>query len=192
MLAARGLTVVASDQPSDSAIGWSDTGQHAAALQELQYDTICPQERFAELVSFRPIDMTKLPDDLTGFDLLWSSCAFEHLGSPERGTRFVIDSLRCLRPGGVGVHTTELRLKGRADADFGGTILYSIDTMKRLVARLRMRGHGVRANFHIAWESEADRTIDEPPYGRSPYHLKLRVEGELTTSFGLIVRKRGA
>jgi Methyltransferase domain len=191
ILASRGVRVVATDVPAEHAAGWADTGQHAAALEELRCDDICPPDRFGEFVTYRPVDMTKLPEDLAGFDLLWSSCAFEHLGRPERGTAFVLDSLGCLRPGGVAVHTTELRVEGKADADFGGTVLYSIGTMERLIARLRLRGHHVRANFHIAWDSDADRFIDEPPYAHRPYHLKLRVSGELTTSSGLIVRKRG-
>lgn len=191
ILASRGLEVVATDQPLESAGDWVDSGQHAGALEALRYDSICPPERFGELVSFRPVDMSALPSDLTGFDLLWSSCAFEHLGAPERGTAFVLQSLGCLRPGGVAIHTTELRVDGHHDADLGGTVLYAVPTMERLVASLRLRGHHVRANFHVAWDSEADRFVDEPPYTHTPYHLKLRVAGHVTTSFGLIVTKRG-
>ena len=89
-------------------------------------------------MSFRPVDMTRLPADLVDFDLLWSSCALEHLGQPNRGPAFVLDSLRCLRPGGVAVHTTELRVKGNDDVDLGGVVLYARHTMERLVARLRL------------------------------------------------------
>ena len=191
VLAARGLAVVATDQPVDTAGSWTTTGQHASALEALRADSICPPERFERLVSFRPVDMNALPDDLTGFDLMWSSCAFEHLGVPERGTDFVFESLRCLRPGGVAVHTTELRVEGTEDVDLDGTVLYSVRTMERLVARLRMRGHHVRANLRVPWDGKADRFIDEPPYVQRPYHLKLRFGDEITTSFGLIVTKRG-
>jgi hypothetical protein len=190
ILAARGVSVVGTDLPGDAG-DWATSGQHAAALDELRADTICPPERFERLVSFRPVDMNALPEDLTDFDLLWSSCALEHLGDPERGTAFVVDSLRCLRPGGVAVHTTELRVEGDTDFDLGGTVLYSLRTMERLIARLRLHGHHVGANLHIPWDTEPDRFVDEPPYANLPYHFKLRVGGEITTSFGLVVTKRG-
>ena len=49
--------------------------------------------------------MNAVPD-IGRFDLIWSCCALEHLGSPEAGLKFVRHTLGLLEPGGVSVHTT--------------------------------------------------------------------------------------
>jgi hypothetical protein len=184
------VAVVATDQAADTAGDWATVGQHAAALEELRCDEVCPPDRFERLVSFRAVDMTDIPDDLTGFDLLWSSCAFEHLGSASAGIEFVLRGMDCLRAGGTAVHTTELRVDGGRDLELDGTVLYSIATLRRLIARLRLRGHLVLANFHVPWESPPDRFVDLPPYLHEPSHLKLQFGGAMTSSFGMIVRRR--
>ena len=47
------------------------------------------------------------------FDFVWSACAFEHLGSILNGLEFVVNSVKCLKPGGVvliqGYGTGQLR-----------------------------------------------------------------------------------
>ena len=64
--------------------------------------------------------MNAIPADLGRFDLIWSSCALEHLGSPKAGLEFVVRTLELLKPGGVSVHTTEIELTLRDDtADYG-------------------------------------------------------------------------
>ena len=136
ILACRGVTVVATDQRAETAGGWATVGQHAGDLDELRCDEVCPSARFERLVSFRPVDMTAIPDDLRDFDMVWSSCAFEHIGSAADGLEFVLRSMDCLRPGGRAVHTTEVRVDGGADLELDGLVLYSIATLRRFVARL--------------------------------------------------------
>ena len=42
------------------------------------------------LVSLRHVDMNHVPADLAGrFDIVWSACALEHLGSIANGLRFM-------------------------------------------------------------------------------------------------------
>ena len=188
LLASRGVAVVATDQPSATAGDWATKDQHSAALDELRCDEVVPTERFERLVSFRALDMNDVPADLVDFDMMWSSCAFEHLGSPEAGTTFALESLKCLKPGGIAVHTTEVRVDGGPDLDLGGTVLYSVDSMRDLVRDVRMSGHRVTANFHIPQEHPADRHVDTSPYTFDPAHLKLRIGDATTSSFGLIIR----
>jgi hypothetical protein len=190
ILAARGVDVVGTDQPQEGAGEWSSAGQHSAALGDLRFDEVCPPERFDRHVRFRPVDMTDIPADLAGFDLLWSSCALEHLGSPAAGMRFVERSLDCLRPGGVAVHTTEYAIEGTADVDIPGVVFYGRPTLQRLVHNLRSCGHSVDTRFNCPRTLEPDRFVDEPPYQFSPYHLRMRYAGVVTTSFGLIVTRR--
>ncbi len=55
--------------------------------------------------------MNAIDADLQGFDFTWSSCCFEHLGCIGGRHAVRLNSVeRCLRPGGVAVHTAELNL----------------------------------------------------------------------------------
>lgn len=194
-LAARGVRVVATDQPADQAGAWGDSGQHAAALDAVRRPDLCPDERFDEQVSFRPLDMRAIPDDLTGFDVNWSSCCFEHLGSPDAGFDFVVDAMKTLRPGGIAVHTTEIDCGPSASVLEIGTLangdyacFYRRSDLRRLVARLREHGHRVRCNYHISTTHPLERAVDEQPYSHDP-HLRLRVVDRVVSSFGLVVTK---
>ena len=189
--AARGCTVVATDLPAEDGTDherWAATGQHAADLAALNAGGWCPDDLFAERVSFRPVDMNHLPTDLEGFDFLWSSCALEHLGDLEAGWRFVHASLGCLRPGGVAVHTTELNVSSNTrTVQRGHTVAYRRRDVERLVAELRRAGHEVTTTFALG-DTPDDRTIDRPPW-KQP-HLKIELDRYVITSFGLLVRKR--
>jgi|CXWL01.1.fsa_nt_gi 2-polyprenyl-3-methyl-5-hydroxy-6-metoxy-1,4-benzoquinol methylase len=195
-LAARGVEVLATDQAAEQAGEWGETGQHATAVESLRRPDLCDDQKFSDLVSFRPIDMRSLPDDLGGFDIVWSSCCFEHLGSPELGFDFVMASMAAARPGGVVVHTTELdcgssmkRLLETGSVAGGDyACFYRRKDLKRLVRRLRAAGHVVHCNFRVGSRHALERQIDEKPYTHDP-HLRLRVEGRVVTSFGLTVVK---
>lgn len=106
-------------------IGWSSSVQHAVGKAALRWHGVCTDDQFDRNVAFRECDMNHIPDDLTGFDFCWSSCAFEHLGSIEKGLTFVERSLDCLKPGGWAVHTTELNLSSNDDTvDNHETVLF--------------------------------------------------------------------
>ncbi|MFC7553839.1 methyltransferase domain-containing protein [Pseudoroseomonas wenyumeiae] len=86
------------DPADPRAARWIGTGQHAPP----------------PALPFRAVDMTRIPRDLHGqFDLVWSACALEHLGSLRAGENFILEAMRCLKPGGIAIHTTEFDL----DAD---------------------------------------------------------------------------
>jgi Methyltransferase domain len=189
IMASRGMRVVATDQGVETAGDWATTDQHAGALDELRYDDVCPSAVFEQLVSFRPVDMNEVPADLTGFDVVWSSCAFEHLGSPAAGLRFVRDSVQRLAPGGVAVHTTEVRVDGGDDLDLRGTVLYSVGRMRALVGELRALGYETDFDLHVPAAHEHDRFVDEAPYQFAPAHMKMAIGGAVSSSFGLVVRR---
>jgi hypothetical protein len=195
-LAALGVTVVATDQPSGQAGAWSTSGQHASELDAIRRPSVCPDDRFTQLVSFEPVDMTAIPAYLRGFDGLWSSCCFEHLGSPDAGFDFVMDAMDCLRPGGVAVHTTEFDCVDHVDLAAHGSVeagdyvcFYRARDLRRLVRRLRGAGHLVRCNYYVSSSHPAERKIDVQPYTHDP-HMRLRVGDRVMTSFGLEVVKR--
>lgn len=190
VFAARDISVTATDAPPEliAGHGWESTGQHASELAALNRPDIIPLDRLQQLVTFRPVDMNNIPDDLQDFDFCWSSCALEHLGSLEHGMRFVEASLRTLRPGGWAVHTTEFNLSSN-DATFEAPTLsiYRKRDIELLASRLQGAGHEVLPlNFHPG-TAPMDEYIDLPPYEKHP--VRIQVAQYAITSIGLAVRK---
>ncbi len=193
LFALRGCSIVASDIGLDIArdAGWVDTNQHALGLGQLNRKGLCPAREFEARVSFREVDMRAIPEDLRGFDFLWSSCALEHLGSLGHGMDFVVNAMNCLAPGGVAVHTTELNCESDEHTiETGGSVIYRKRDLLELATRLEREGYLVEPmNFDLG-DSEADRHVDEPPY--TALHLKLRIGPYASTSFGLIITRKAS
>ncbi|HET9034514.1 MAG TPA: DUF4214 domain-containing protein [Dokdonella sp.] len=189
LFASRGCTVVATDldQHLANREGWVEGNQHAAGLEQLNMRGICPEETLRNNVSFRSVDMREIPTDLRGFDFLWSSCALEHLGSLENGVDFVESAMKCLVPGGIAVHTTELNCDSNDETiEKGHDVIYRQRDLLRLVKTLEQRGHRVSPmNFSLG-KTESDLYVDEVPYKGMP-HIRLRIGKFSSTSFGLIV-----
>lgn len=191
LFAAAGCEVLATDLPTedDRAKIWGDTAQLGGNLREMHYPGLCSEADFFARVSYRPVDMNAIPADLTDFDFTWSSCAYEHLGSIEAGLQFFENSLRCLKKGGLAVHTTELNLSSNEGTLEGGaTVLFRRADFELLSRRLIAAGHEVFPITFDSGDSELDRLIDVPPYSSDP-HLKLALLRWVSTSFGMIVRK---
>jgi len=190
-LASFGVRVVATDRPEDEFGHWSTRGEYSSSLDALVKPEICDPEVMRDLVSFRPIDMNAFPDDLEQFDFVWSSCAFEHLGSPEAGLDFVRRSLDLLRPGGLAVHTTEFDLTpGMESVDYGHCAVYRLDDLESLASEVRDAGFEMSINPYVAFEHPADRFIAPPlSIGDEDYHLKLALYESITTSIALVIRR---
>lgn len=183
-----GVEVVATDMPvADDRSSWAETGQHAASLESLAWPHLSSSAWKAS-VSFRGVDMTRIPGDLDGFDFCWSSCAFEHLGDLATGLEFVERSLDCLRPGGWAFHTTEYNLSSNEDTiESGDSVIYRRRDIEALAARLHDAGHEVFATFVVGTEFE-DRYVDPVPWIGS-VHLRLDIGGYASTSYLLAIRK---
>lgn len=191
LFAAAGCGVLATDLPTgdDRARIWGDTAQLGGNLREMHYPALCSEADFFARVSYRPVDMNAIPADLADFDFTWSSCAYEHLGSIEAGLQFFENSLRCLKKGGLAVHTTELNLSSNEGTLEGGaTVLFRRGDFEILARRLIAAGHEVFPITFDSGDSELDRLVDLPPYSSDP-HLKLALLRWVSTSFGMIVRK---
>lgn len=206
-LAARGLEVVATDlDPADArARDWIRTGQHSAARDRLFRPDLVDRAEFERLVTFRPADMTRIPEDLLGggFDVVWSVCALEHLGTLERGLDFVCAAMRCLRPGGIAVHTTEYNLDNAGGTvRRGSTVLYQRRHLEGLAARLAAAGHAMAPLEDAPGEGLMDRYVDLPPFAAegegsplgalAPPHLRLSIRGYPVTSAGILVTAGGS
>lgn len=188
VIAAHGCDVVATDLAAGTgdAAHWSAAGQHADALEDLNTAGLCPPDEFAARVQFRPVDMRAIPDDLVDFDFSWSCCALEHLGTLTHGRDFFLRQLRCLRPGGVAVHTTEYNVNSDDDTvEEGDTVVYRRRDIESLLDAVRALGGEMHVTFGLGTRHE-DRHIDSPPW--TGPHLKIAAYGFVLTSFGIIVR----
>lgn len=192
VFASTGCEIMATDAPADIGIttGWKETSQWAFTVDDLRNDGLCPPEQFARLVSYRPADMNDIDADLTGFDFTWSACCFEHLGSIGHGLDFVINSVeRCLRPGGVAVHTTELNMSSNnSTLESPSLSIFRQCDLEGLIDELRRRGHEVEQLTIAPDAHHLDHHVDLPPYHGQP-HLKLELAGHVTTSVGLVIRR---
>jgi len=189
--AACGATILATDLDVERATeaGWVGSNEHAASLSKLNDRGICDDAQFTRLVAFRDLNMLSFDaHELGEFDFVWSSCAFEHLGSLAAGHQYVIDAMACLRSGGLAVHTTEFNVASNdATVSDGGTVIYRQRDIESLAADLRSLGHHVTLDFFRGTQP-ADYHVDVPPYTHDP-HLKLHLMGYTTTSIGLVVRR---
>lgn len=191
MLANNGVSVLGTDLAPQEAhnAGWIETEQHALTKQQLNARKLCDPDKFERLVDFRFMDMNNIDRDLGGeFDFCWSACAFEHLGSIAKGLEFVVNSVRCLKPGGIAVHTTEFNCSSNDETvDNTGTVLFRRRDFEWLEHRLKSKGCRMEFNWNLG-EKPIDLHIDVPPY-RHDDHLKLQIEQFVVTSFGIIIHK---
>lgn len=203
VLAARGMRVLATDLCSDDprARVWRETQQNAAELDPLRRPGIIPDTLFRERCGFREVDMTAIPVDLAGrFDVLWSTCSLEHLGSIEAGLRFIEQAMACLRPGGIAVHTTEFNAgSNELTLDNWQTVLFRQRDIEEITRRLGAAGHEVLPVDFSPGDGILDGYVDLPPFWPEeasapvaglPPHLRLSIDGFIATSIGLIIRAR--
>ena len=192
LFAKYGCEIVATDLDSSSeAVNmWSNTNQHSDSIYDLHKPNICGKETFDKNVTFKFLDMNKIPNDCLGFDFCWSSCAFEHLGSIQKGKEFIYNMIKCLKPGGIAVHTTEYNISSvRSALENSDAILYGRDDLVEMRNTLMEQGHFVEElDFRLGNYPEEDY-VAYPPYDSTFY--KLYLSGFVVTSFGLIIKKAG-
>lgn len=155
--------------------GWSETGQHADAIEDLPIQDLCWPELFYQRASFRYVNMNAIPCDLRNFDFTWSSCALEHVGSLEGAMAFVLNQMECLRPGGVAVHTTEFNVSSKAETiTEGHTVYFRRSDAEHLADQLRKAGYSLELSFDTGRTLE-DRHVDQFPYDTAR-HLKVQAD----------------
>ena len=204
-LASLGISVTATDLfPEEAqAAGWADTRQHTHTLEQAYRPSLVDREAFDRLVELHYVDMNAIPDGLSDYDICWSTCALEHLGSIANGLDFIENAMRTLRPGGLAVHTSEYNIDPEgATVDNWSTVLFQRRHIEEIAARLRAQGHEVAPLDFDLGGQPMDRFVDLPPWHDDlpqaiqdwmgpPYHLKLSFEGFVTTCFGIVIRKGG-
>ena len=191
LFAKLGLKILATDQATSTknANHWSKK-ELATGIQSLNRLGICDQKTFKEQVEYRPVNMGKIPHNLfSKYDFVWSNCALGHLGSIPAGLEFIESSLKCLKPGGWAVHTTELNiLSNSSTIDSGSTVLFRLKDIYKLLDKLTTMGYEC-SNFKLTpGNSQADRRISMRPQFGNDYS-KIQVMGFLATQIVLIIHK---
>lgn len=198
VMAKHGCKVLATDLDFDRAknMGWVNTLQHASSLESLNKFFICNPKTFKKNVSFENVDMNDIPEKFNEkYDFVFSSCALEHLGSIRNGIDFIKNSLKCLKIGGIAVHTTEFNLDSLRYGEENKTLenehvcLFRKIDFDNLTNELEKNNEFEinYFNYHSGY-SIMDDHIDFPPYSDS--HLKLRIENYTSTSIGLSIRRK--
>ena len=187
--ASQGVRILATDLPADAprAEEWRDSNEHADELSDLNNDALCDDSMFRANVALRPVDMRQVPDDLVGFDFTWSSCAMEHLGSPAAGMEFFERQIACLKPGGIGVHTTEYNVDPYGPTPVDGlVVMYQRPHLEGLTRHIRGLGHHMKITFATGTRPE-DLHVDKRPFTNT--HLRVDWQNYIHTSFGLWVQR---
>jgi hypothetical protein len=195
LFASLGIKVLATDQDYKTlkAASWN-SDQLAHGSQSLNMNNICPPEVFEENVSYRSIDMNKVPKDLRGgFDFVWSNCALGHLGSIEKGKDFIIKSATCLVDGGWSVHTTEVNILSDNDTldHSDNTVFLRLCDIYDLSKNLTALGYSVSPlRFNLGSSLNDQRFTLHPQWGND--HSKLLFNGYMATQIVLIIQKSTA
>jgi len=203
-LASQGVRSTVTDLPADEAqaMGWIETNQHASSLDNAFHPHLVTREQFDQHVDFRAVDMNAIPDDLQGYDFCWSICALEHLGTIERGLRFIERSLETVRPGGLAVHTTEFNIEADGPTiDNWPTVLFQRRHFEELARRLEAKGHKVAPFDFDPGNKILDKFVDLPPWHHDSnaaaltpwlgdsHHLKVAADGFVCTCAGIVITK---
>ena len=182
-----GVNLVVTDLSStaDESRAWQRTNQHSDNLEAVWKENLLPFEEFEASATFRSVDMRNIPEDLLQgqYDFVWSVCSFEHLGSLQAGVDFVNQAMKCLKPDGVAVHTTEYSFR-EAALDHHESALYDAEWLCRL-----MKQAGVSDWDFSTGSGPLDGYVDEPPYRDDAPHLKMRAWKYACTCFGLVLPK---
>lgn len=180
-LASRNIKVIATDLPSEE---WAASGQNSDSLTQLYRPSIIPNDVLSSWCEFLPLDMNSIPSHLHGiFDISWSCGSLEHIGGIEKGKQFILNQMKCLRPGGIAIHTTEFNLT----SDYYTLHLPNLCVFRGLdfvdiERRLRAQGDEL-----IGLDlTKPDLT---PTPGDSDTHPALSIGGYTITSFVLIIRR---
>ncbi len=190
--ASKHVDILATDLSIDSvqAKEWAETGQNAGGnVDKLYKENLCSREEFDKYVTYRDLDMNDIPDDLGLFDFCWSSCAIEHVGSLNKSKEFIKNMTRILKPGGVGIHTTEFNLWSNDDTvETGYNVIFRRKDIEELSEWCSRNGFDMPVSFKRGDVEEGDMFLDFPPFGKGKYHLALFV-GYASTSYGIVVIK---
>lgn len=180
VLASQGCDVVATDRDI------------ALAGNRLNGRGVCGPDEFRARVTLRRADMQAIPDDLRDFDFVWSCGGAERQESCHAALGFLARSMRCLRPGGLAVHTTSFNLSSNGQTlESPELCVLRRRDVEQLVRDLARDGDRVWPLDLNPGDEPADRFVDTPPYRGEP-HLRVRHGRFVVTSLGVAAARSSA
>lgn len=183
-----GADILATDLASEGE--WA--GQHSKSHLDLFHPGMVSREMFDKHVTFQHADMTNIQGIEHGaYDFVWSSCAFEHLGSLDAGLDFVVNAMGLLKPGGTAIHTTEFNLSSNDETlTSGSNVIYRRRDIEALDHRLRKIRCGLERVDYDGGTHPFDLDYDSPPFSQDGRpHVKLELNGFISTSIIVIIHK---
>ena len=185
------VDVMATDQSfhGGSSAHWAER-ELAKGLSSLNKIKIVSDKKFLQRVQFRTLDMKNIPNKYSDrYDFLWSNCSLGHLGSIPSGLSFIRESLRCLKRGGIAVHTTEVNvLSNNLTVDHGDTVVFRLQDIYHLFQELTKIGYVCSPlKFHLGRSSGDFRLSMQPKFGND--YSKIQIGGHLATQVILIIRR---
>lgn len=192
IFAKYGCQVVSTDlDPGDQrAQAWIKGQQHSSELMNLYKSNIIDLETFNKNCSFEYLDMNHIPEHHLKheYDFTWSSCSLDHLGTLEASIAFICNSLKCIKPGGVAIHTTEYNLtSNKHTLTKGPVVFFRKKDIEYLVKKFTKEGYLIKFSPYSGFK-KLDLHYDTPPY-KINNHLKLKYGKYLITSIGLIIKR---
>lgn len=192
VFAKYGCKIIATDQNIENAKlqGWTKTNEHSSGINLLKFNDIISLEEFNEKVIFENADMNLIPEKyINKFDFVWSCCSLEHIGSINHSIDFIINSISCLKKGGIAVHTTEFNLSSNYHTlETGPSVYFRKIDIELLEKKINEMGCFMYPINYNPGTEKLDQYIDLPPYKKLP-HLKL-LHMYITTSIGIIIEKK--
>jgi SAM-dependent methyltransferase len=185
--AAQNAVVIASDKPEMGP--WN--GQYARFKGDLFEKEIVDETRFRDNVSFLPLDMANIPEDLLdgSFDFTWSCGSFEHIGGLDASLDFFCNQMRALKPGGIAAHTTEYNFGSNTETiNASDLVLFRKQDLERLDHMLKAQGDRLFPLDLCGGDLPEDQIVDVYPY-TNPVHLALRINEQVSTSIILIAQR---
>ena len=172
-------------------LGWIKTNQHASHLLDL-YETSSFKLNYHEFknkVNFEFVNMNKIPEKyFEKFDFVQSSCSLEHLGSISYGIDFILNSLKCLKKGGIAVHTTEFNVSSNEETlNDKDCCIFRKKDFDLLEIKIPKNFKIKKINYNLG-ENRIDSYVDHPPFNINP-HLKVKIKDFSSTSVGIIISR---
>ena len=190
LFASYGCKILATDQVLTSeSKGWQDTDQLSTNKTELFYPEIIDWTAFDSRVTFENCDMNDIPERYYNtFDFTYSSCSLDHLGTITHGMKFIENSLKCLKPGGWAVHTTEYNVgSNERTVERGATVFWRQKDIEILTTILRQKGYFVEDTDFSRGAHPENFAVDHPPY--MPNHTILFANDQTISSILTIVQR---
>ena len=124
-----------------------------------------------------------LPNDLRGFDFLWSMGTVGDFESTAAAADFVERAMECLRPGGIAIHMFPLVAQSALFIRASEGVAVQRGDVERMALTLIARGNDI-AQLKFGWDGDCAKTNAEPAAGYNASELSAG-----TVPYGLVARR---